>query len=183
MEAIEKLKNEHKLIRRVLIVAQAMANALTDKKMVIESDLRVLLDVIVNYADKFHHEKEEEVLFHWMAERGFPVEGGPIECMLHEHDLGRSFVQKAEKSLNHPDLTQKEKDETVIQNLSDFVQLLDQHIYKEDHILYPMAERLALAGSDIEILARYCEKINEVESREINKRYEAIVKELEKKYV
>lgn len=183
MEAIEKLKNEHQLIQRALIVSQAMISVMTNKKSFVESDVRVLLDIIVNYADKFHHKKEEDVLFHWMEERGFPVEGGPIQCMLHEHDLGRSFIQKAAVALNHPDLAMNEKTEAVFQNLKDFVHLLEQHIYKEDHILYPMAERLALTGSDAEILSRYREKINEAESCETNERYEALVTSLEKKYL
>lgn len=179
MQAIEKLKNEHQLIRRILVVASTAI----DKKKLVESDARVILDFIVNYADKFHHKKEEDVLFHWMAERGFPVEDGPIPCMISEHDLGRSFIQEAMEALDHSDLTTEEKIEHVSDNLRDFAQLLVQHIYKEDNILYPMAERLAAEGSDTEILSRYRDKIDDAESREINERYEALVVNLEKKYV
>ena len=54
------------------------------------------VDFIRNYADRFHHAKEEDVLFEALVDNGMPQENSPVAAMLMEHDQGRSFVRAME---------------------------------------------------------------------------------------
>ena len=52
-----------------------------------------VIDFIRNYADNFHHAKEEDILFVELNKEGVLEHCNPIGQMLHEHDLGRGFVK------------------------------------------------------------------------------------------
>lgn len=179
-KAIDILTEEHRLILRAMNVAEKMAAAFEKDASVRENDARALLDFIANFADSFHHKKEEDVLFKWMGERGFPVEGGPIAVMLAEHDIGREFSANAMAALNAP--PSPESLSILTLNLRNFAAHLRQHIFKEDNILYPMAVRLCDADGETAILKRYEEKIPVSRAVETNHHYKDIINELEIAY-
>ncbi len=58
----------------------------------------------------------------------------PIPVMLHDHDTGRQYVKGIEEALKNRNA------ESMIQHATDHYYLLQDHIYKEDNILYLMAE-------------------------------------------
>ena len=182
MEAIQNLVDEHRLILRSLSVAQIMAKRFYEEHKIQKDDLLSWVDFVVNYADTFHHKKEEDVLFVWMKERGFPSGGGPITCMLQEHDIGRSFIKTIKEVVHLGEFTNKKNIETVCAALIDFASHLSNHIYKEDNILYPMAEQLAQKGDDAELLKRYAEKISTEDSRQIQDKNQQLVAHLESRY-
>ena len=182
LEAIKLLEDEHKLILRGMRVAENMAKDFYVANKVNRDDLAQILDFIKNYADEFHHKKEEDVLFVWMSEKGFPIQGGPISVMLYEHDIGRAHVKTIDDALAHGDLVDKKTVDVISSALVDFASHLSSHIFKEDNMLYPMAERLSDDAADEQLLQRYATKISIIESRKVNAHYEGIMSELEKKY-
>lgn len=92
------------------------------------------VDFIKNYADKFHHAKEEDILFCELNKDGVLEHCNPIGQMLHEHDLGRGFVKGMTEALESGD---KKK---LVESARGYGELLQEHIFKEDNILYPMAD-------------------------------------------
>jgi hemerythrin-like domain-containing protein len=100
-------------------------------------------------ADRCHHAKEEDLLFVAMEEAGIPRQGGPIGVMLHEHTLGRGYVQGMADGLAAYKMGGGGAQ--VAGNARGYVELLTQHIHKEDHILYPMADRALSAAKQAEL--------------------------------
>ena len=92
------------------------------------------VDFIRNYADKFHHAKEEDILFKELNKGGVLEYCNPIGQMLHEHDLGRGFVKGLSEAVLKGDKAETAK------NARGYCELLQEHIFKEDNILYPMAD-------------------------------------------
>ena len=87
------LVDEHKLILRMLTVlernaALTQAGGYTTYQFYLDA-----VDFIRNYADRFHHAKEEDVLFEALVANGMPRENSPVAAMLLEHDQGRAFVR------------------------------------------------------------------------------------------
>ena len=107
------------------------------------------VDFIKNYADKFHHIKEEDILFVELSKDGVLEHCNPIGQMLHEHDLGRGFV----KCLSEAVL--KEDREEIIKNARGYGELLREHIFKEDNILYPMADEALKETAQKEIAEKF----------------------------
>ncbi|MGB9601853.1 MAG: hemerythrin domain-containing protein [Limisphaerales bacterium] len=139
--AIQNMMNEHQLILKVLASLDELVKRLQSGKVVPREDIAKFTFFFKNFADKWHHGKEEERLFKKMVDYGFPREYGPIGVMLGEHEEGRKQVRiLADIAAGSGELTQDEINKIVVA-ASEFVQLLFFHIHKEDNVLYPMAEQ------------------------------------------
>ena len=134
--------DEHKLILRMIALVEKNTELLEQGKFRNWQFYLDAVDFIRNYADRFHHAKEEDVLFVELIKNGMPEKQSPIEAMHMEHDQGRAHVRAIE------DAAQKALDgETgqaaiIAENAKGYAALLRGHIEKEDDILYPLAERV-----------------------------------------
>ena len=80
------LVNEHILILRMVALLERNARrtatgSFSNWQFYLDS-----VDFIRNYADRFHHAKEENVLFEALASNGMGMENSPITAMMMEHD-------------------------------------------------------------------------------------------------
>lgn len=138
----QRLKDEHQLILRMLDLLEKNARLTEQGKF---RDYRFYLDgvdFIRNYADRFHHAKEEDILFEALIENGMPRANSPVAAMLMEHDLGRGFVAGMEEAATRALNGEAGQEEAIVSNAIGYSELLRDHISKEDGILYPLAERV-----------------------------------------
>tara|TARA_Y100000310_G_C20621264_1_gene783414 strand:+ start:735 stop:1229 length:495 start_codon:yes stop_codon:yes gene_type:complete len=156
-EALQILVDEHKNILKVIAALNEKCNEEIDKEF-----FNKAISFIKNYADKFHHAKEEDILFKELGQ--VEMHCNPMQQMLHEHDLGRDFVKGMEEGLASNDR------EKVKENARGYAHLLQEHIFKEDQILYPMADGVLSPEKKKEILEK---------SRQIRTNFPEIEKQLE----
>ena len=128
------LSEEHQNILKVIDVVLEECEQMENGKEINISFFKDLIYFIKNYADGFHHAKEENILFKTMLDDPENMHCNPIPVMLHEHDEGRNYVKGMEEALLNNDVKK------LIENASGYSYLLQEHIFKEDNILYPMAE-------------------------------------------
>ncbi len=145
MMPTEVLKHEHQIILLVLDAAEREAHAIQDTGAVRADRLEQMVDFFRNFADRCHHAKEENLLFVKMQERGMSAASGPIAVMLAEHTEGRGRVKAVAEALPRATGGDAAAATLVRDNLLAYVELLRAHIYKEDNILYPMADQLFTA--------------------------------------
>jgi len=179
MKATEVLMEEHRVIERVLATLEAAADRLEAGQAVRPEFFIDAASFVKGFADGCHHMKEEGVLFPAMAEGGVPVQGGPIGVMLVEHEMGRTYTQAMRKAAER----MQQGDETaridLVNNARKYVALLHQHIQKEDNILFPMADRVILAGQQEKVWDDF-EHIEHVETGEgVHEKYLALAVALE----
>ena len=178
----ERLVEEHKLIKRMLSVVSKAADKLESGNEVDPEIFLQAVDFIRNFADRFHHAKEEDILFKLMGDRGFPVDGGPVGVMLIEHDQGRNFTKGIEDGVKRWQAGEDSAKPDVINNARNYAQLLTNHIHKEDHILYPMGDK-AFTDADHQFLAKEYDRV-EKESSNIGvfQKYVVMVEQLETQF-
>ena len=111
------------------------------------------LDFFRHFADGCHHAKEENLLFPLLQERGMPAQGGPICCMLAEHDEGRGYLKAVRENLEAANLGSADAQRTIYRNAGAYIQMLRQHIQKEDNVLFRMAVKM-LEPDDVAELGR-----------------------------
>lgn len=136
------LVDEHKLILRMIDlleknVEQMEAGRFRNWDFYIDA-----VDFIRNYADRFHHAKEEDVLFKALVANGMPEENSPVAAMLMTHDQGREFVRNMEEAALKAKAGETGQIPVIAENARGYIELLRDHIDKEDSILYPLAERV-----------------------------------------
>ncbi|MDR5659421.1 hemerythrin domain-containing protein [Serpentinicella sp. ANB-PHB4] len=142
MKATEVLVSEHKNILRILTVVKKLCIEVYNTKKVHYEGFFDAIDFIRNYADKFHHGKEEDILFDKMsAELGVEIKNGPIYGMLAEHDLGRLFIKNLEDALLRSKEGHDNAEIDIIANATCYTDLLHRHIDKEDTAIFTFAER------------------------------------------
>ncbi len=140
MDITQTLMNEHQNILRVMRLVEQECSAINKGKAINADFFSELFDFIAIYVDKFHHGKEEDILFDAMVKNAENLHCNPVPVMLHEHDSGRYFLSEMRKALTLNDA------EKLISASYNYIELLSNHIYKEDNVLYPMAEEaLSLA--------------------------------------
>jgi hemerythrin-like domain-containing protein len=143
---MQLLVDEHKLIKRWLacipsVAASVDLDAEADRELIHDG-----INFIRNYADRFHHAKEEDILFGL-----FDADLEIIRVMLIDHDHGRGFVKAAVAALDARD-----RDELVKQ-LTAYHELLTEHIQKEDEILYTWMDRNLTTSQVGQLYSRFAE--------------------------
>lgn len=134
MKPTEQLREEHNVIKLMLKILEAICGKLENEKDISKEHFEKVIEFIKVFADKCHHGKEEDLLFPAMEQAGIPREGGPIGVMLMEHNMGRDYVKGMSESVLSQDFKR------FIENARGYIGLLEQHINKEDNILYLMAD-------------------------------------------
>jgi len=142
VKATEELMQEHRMIERVLSALERAAARLSKGQDVYLRFFAGTMVFIKNFADGCHHQKEEGILFPAMVENGLSRETGPVAVMLAEHEEGRRLTQKMRQSLERLQGCDDSARNELVQNALGYSKLLRQHIYKEDNILFPMADKV-----------------------------------------
>ena len=127
---LRKLVDEHVLIKRLLALIPRVVENLDVES---EEGRRLILrtvDFIRSYADKYHHAKEEDILF-----RYFDENLDILKAMREEHEKARSHVRAVLDALEKGDR------EEIVEHLNAYRELLSEHIRKEDEILYRWMDR------------------------------------------
>jgi hemerythrin-like domain-containing protein len=163
---MQKLVDEHKLIKRLIaqipnIVESLELEAQEGKQLVLDG-----IDFIRNYADSYHHAKEEDLLFKYFEE-----DAEIIQAMHEDHRNARSRVRNILEGI------ESKNRESVIENLFAYRELLTDHIRKEDDILYPWMDRNITTPQ----VGKLFSSFSEVDERfgDTPARYEKFVRELE----
>lgn len=133
---------EHQLILRMIALVEQNAARLEAGRFCNWNFFLDAVDFIRNYADRFHHAKEEDVLFRALVNNGMPEKQSPIEAMHIEHEQGRAHVRTIEAAAKRALNGEPGQEAIIVAHARGYAALLRGHIDKEDTILYPLSERI-----------------------------------------
>jgi hemerythrin-like domain-containing protein len=147
---MQRLVDEHVLIKRWIALIPRVVDNLD-----LESDAgrQVVLDgidLIRSYADRYHHAKEEDILFKF-----FDQDSEILKVMYEDHTTGRGHVKIMLEALDRRDR------QTLAEHLLAYRELLAGHIQKEDEILFPWMDRNLSPAQVDELFTRF----NEVDQK------------------
>jgi hemerythrin-like domain-containing protein len=148
MKCTDLLLQDHKVILRALDVLQQMAKRVEKHQPLEHDDVEAFLRFLRSFGDDYHQCKEESALFPELR-RVLRSPEGPVERMLFEHDQERSLVEAVEDALftkNGPEF---------VHFAHRLIDMLRDHIRKEDHILFQMIERSLSSEQDEKIVSEF----------------------------
>ena len=147
------LVEEHEVISSVLSAVEAVAGR--EGEPFPQEFYEKAFDFFPTFADKCHHAKEEVHLFPLLEARGLPRDGGPIGCMLNEHEQGRGHVAAVREALQRTAGGDLPARETVRREALAYVALLRQHISKENEILFVMGDQRMTTQDQEELCTKF----------------------------
>jgi hemerythrin-like domain-containing protein len=166
---MKKLVDEHVLIKRWIALIPAVVKNLDLES---EEGRRLILDgidMIRSYADKFHHAKEEDILFKYFDENS-----DILKVMHEDHTHARSLVKEMLDAL------EKRDQKTIAKNLMAYRELLTEHIRKEDEILYPWMDNQLSTHQVGELFSKFGEADQQISVP--TDKYNNFIDRLEKKF-
>lgn len=171
------MTEEHQLILRMISLVELNTALMEQGQFRNWQFFLDAVDFIRNYADRFHHAKEEDVLFIELIKNGMPEKNSPIEAMHMEHDQGRAFVRGIEESVEKVMAGETGQVPVIAGNAKGYAELLRGHIDKEDTILYPLAERVLPEDVRARMLQEY--ETSEAKMPEVEAKYRQLVEKYE----
>jgi len=173
------LRNDHKLIEKVLNALNATVALLEDGKKIPEEILLPTIDFTQNFTDVCHHGKEEDVLFPALGKAGLPTQMGPIPRMLEEHKITKQLAGKITITSNS--YLESGNPDELIDSLKMYIEHVNEHLWKENNRLFMMADaRLNHVASDIDKNLKDVENSKLAQIGKTREEYEKLVDDLEK---
>jgi hemerythrin-like domain-containing protein len=155
MKPTEILMAEHRVIEPVLDCLERLADGAERSGRLDGRSAREAIEFLRTFADGCHHRKEEQHLFEWLAERGWPKDRGPIGMMLLDHDEGRGLIRAMDEAHRRAESGEAAAPVAFAEAARRYVELLRGHIHREDRVLFPMADRLLTAEDQETLLAAF----------------------------
>jgi hemerythrin-like domain-containing protein len=155
MRPTDLLSGEHRVIEQVLACLERLADGCAGGGRLDGASARKALEFFRHFADHCHHGKEEEHLFPMLEAHGFVRESGPTGVMRTEHEQGRLHLRGMAESLDGAAAGEAAAVRSFLLHARAYSTLLRQHIHKEDHILFPLANRALDAASQQELLESF----------------------------
>ena len=155
MKPTEILSGEHRIIEQVLDCLEKIAQNCATEGRLDKTSAEQALDFFRNFADRCHHGKEETHLFPAMEAKGFPRQGGPTGVMLSEHEQGRAHIRAMAEAIEGAAAGESEAVAQFINHAQGYVGLLREHIEKEDHCLFTMANQALTEDDQQRLLAAF----------------------------
>jgi len=164
MKPLETLRNEHGLIRQFLDNLTLAVEKLQNEEPPPREFFDLAVEFAREFADRFHHFKEEHVMFVRLAQKKSGAIDGQIEALRHQHERGRNCVAAIADALDGYAAGKPAQVSQVLENVAAYAALLRNHIHKEDHIFYPMAQEVLSAEEESQLEAEFAkarEKVGE----------------------
>lgn len=176
-DVTQVMVDEHKLILRMIALVEKNTALMEQGQFRNWQFYLDAVDFIRNYADRFHHAKEEDVLFVQLVKNGMPEKNSPIEAMHMEHDQGRAHVRGIDEAAQKALSGETGQIPIIAEHARGYAELLRGHIQKENEILYPLAERVLPQEVRDGMLQAYTQA--EEQTPELEKKYLRLVEQYE----
>lgn len=133
---IKVLFDEHEIIISAIQIAKKADKLLDKDKVAYEQVIRDLINFFRSYADQYHHNKEENILFPLMSKKNEFLEDGVLKEMFDNHADFRSMIKSIEMFLDGKDYNEAQH------QLNIYGEALLDHIAVENDEVFQMAETL-----------------------------------------
>jgi hemerythrin-like domain-containing protein len=179
VNAIEILVEEHNLILKSLDLLTTAAEKIVRNQHPPKEFFQKAVSFTLHFTNRFHHYKEEIVMFGMLAQKRQGELDAEIERLRDQHHALHDYMNEISKSLDAYSKNIDSEVRRLHRNLSDYIETLRRHVNAENQIFYPLV-RKALTGDEMRWLAEEFEKYAAKEGPGAMKEYGALVDEMAK---
>lgn len=158
MATTEELRGDHELILGMLDCFEAALAEARDAQTLKSIALAPFVEFFRDFADHCHHLKEEQSLFPALVRAGLPARLGPVGCMLDEHRAGRDCLAALDEAVAIAAHDEGRALGLFQQQGRAYIDLLRNHIAKENGVLFVMADDM-LRGDEATRVLSECDAL------------------------
>ena len=162
MKPLEMLRSEHGLIRQFLETLTLAEKKLENDEQLPREFFEKALEFSTTFATQYHHVKEEHMMFVRLAQKHRGQWDGQIEALRHQHETGRNYMSEIKRALDGYESGNAVKRSIVMENLAAFNAMEKDHIHTEDHVFFPMAEKVLTDEDETQLAAEFDKIRNKV---------------------
>jgi len=170
VDPTDVLMNEHLLIKQMLRCLEALARRCDADGTLDEPATREALSFFRDYADRYHHAKEESILFPLLQAKGLAEHDSLTGDLVAEHALGRFHLDALEQALAGAVAGEPEATRCFGEHARDYTRMLRRHMRREDDFLFPMADIAMSSGEREAVLTAFDEVDREARFRGLPER-------------
>jgi hemerythrin-like domain-containing protein len=148
-KCIEVLSAEHKTMLRIADVLDSMAQRAADESDYNKQDVETMFQLLHGFGDELHQAKEEGALFPAFTKRCDAAEFAAVRHMLFEHEQDRSLMSGMADAIARSNAPQ------FAEYAAQLANILRNHIFKEDNILFEMISAHLPEDADRQVLAEF----------------------------
>jgi hemerythrin-like domain-containing protein len=163
---------EHEVIGSVLGAVESELDRVAIGAAIDNHFWKGALDFFATFADRCHHGKEEDLLFPALGAAGLPIDGGPVPCLLAEHEQGRCQIKAMRAAVDSSDRGGLEAAGR------EYCAMLREHIDKENNVLFALARKLISPEASARVLEGFQRHEHDDLKEGTHQRYLALAKEL-----
>jgi len=166
---------EHRLIDRMLVLLVNEHRRIAETGNIEYEFLDISINFLKTYVDKFHHGKEEDILFKELAEKPLsPADRKILNELIEEHGRTRKAIERLEGARRHQ-VDKKLAVTEVTKHMETLIKWYPAHIEKEDkHFFIPSMNYLTEQEQ-----ASMLERSREFDRNFTQQLFVEVVKELE----
>jgi hemerythrin-like domain-containing protein len=141
MKPTEILTQEHVLIRLMLDNLSVAVHRMELGGRPAREFFEKAIEFGQSFVHRYHHYKEEYVMFTRLAEKKQGALDQSVKALRSDHERALNLLAEIGRSLPGYEAGGEQEAGIIVSNLAGYVALLLRHIYREDHVLFPMVEK------------------------------------------
>jgi len=155
VNAIEILIEEHDLILRGLDLLTTAAEKIVRNQNPPREFFDKAVSFTLNFTNKFHHYKEEIVMFGLLAQKHQGEIDAEIERLRNQHAALHDYMTEISQSLNAYSENAESEVRRLHRNLSEYIETLRRHIHAENQIFYPLVTKTLTGGEMLQLMEEF----------------------------
>jgi hemerythrin-like domain-containing protein len=171
------LEEEHQFIQKVVGEIAVLVETLEVGKEVEEKTVQDIVEFMRIFADKCHHGKEETHLFPALEKKGVPMRGCPLGALISEHQKGRGLVSQLAEATEAYITGSPMAKESLVKSLRALTDLYPNHIWKEEYLAFPMADKILSAEEQRDLSEKF-EMVEKEIGLNVHQRFEQFAQKL-----
>ena len=183
MKPTDNLITEHKEICELLNIMSVIAENIKSKDVFYPNDVDEIIDSMIILLDKSHHGKEEDVFYPELILSGILKEKAPLSINNNEHMLAKRYLNEISSCVVNCKIGIDFSGELLADSLTNCVDVIHNHIQREEEIVFPLANEAFSIEKQNEIY----KKFEDIEQKNIrhnfNDHLNKLVNNLNNKYL
>lgn len=183
MRPSEELIVEHGKVQEMLTILTKISQKARTEGRINTAHLHKAVGYLQMFVDRCHHGKEERCYFPAVAAAGDAESNELIRALLEEHTEGREHVAAIKNKLTDYQEGDHGAFDELLANIDLYAILIDEHIKKENGVLFPRGDGLLNDGQAKELMTEYAEVDLEELGQAGGEEMQRVLEELRREYL